>query len=118
MLGDLEAYVEPSWRLCWAHLGPMLGHLGAHVGPSWAILGAMLGLCWPILRLILAHFGTMLGQKGKSTKHRNFFFMVFLSRSKKHRKVADGGGRRDSRIAKASGLRQGHGPSTGPAARI
>ena len=101
MLGDLGAML--------GHLGPMLGHLGAILGH----LGAMLGLCWAILGLILGHLGARLGQGG--TPPSSFFpFMLFLSKSKKHRKLRGFSGADHwsavgarSRIAKASGLRPG-----------
>ena len=97
ILGLSWAYVGPSW----GHVGPKLGHLGAHLGP-------ILGLCW---------------SKGPPI----FFsrFMLFLSKSKKHRKLrgfsgaehrsAVGGG---SRIAKATAFGRGLCRSTGPAGPI
>ena len=102
-VGPAWAYVGPSWT----HLGPMLGHLGAMLGLSWAILG-----------LILGHLGAMLGQGGTP---QSFFsrFMLFWSKSKKHRKLRGFSGADHwsavgarSRIAKASGLRPGRRPRT------
>ena len=98
MLGDLGAMLGHLGPMLghlgasWSHVGPMLGHLGAHLGPSW-------GLGW-----------------GKGVPPQVFFsrFMLFLSKSKKHRKLRGFSGvdhwsavGARSRIAKASGLRPG-----------
>ena len=63
MLAHLEAYVGPSWGLCWPILRPMLAHPEAFVGPSWPIL---------------SHKGRKMRKNGKSTKHRKTrgFLMV------------------------------------------
>ena len=60
ILAPCWAYVGPSWD----HVGPRLGHLRAHLGPFWGYVGA----------------------RGVPP---NFFsqFMLFLSKSQKHRKL-------------------------------
>ena len=45
-LGDLGAFLGPSWAILGAvlgHLGAVLGHLGGRLGPSWGHLGGRLG---------------------------------------------------------------------------
>ena len=113
MLGDLWAMLGLGWAIlgpCWAILGLCS-----------AIFGAMLDLCRAILELILGHLGAMLAQGG--TPPNVFFrFMLFFSKSKKHRKLRGFSGAEHrsavaggSRIAKATAFDRGLCRSTGPA---
>ena len=103
---------------CWGHVGPMLGHLGPILGLCWAILG----LCGAILGPSGAYVGPSWGPSWLilwlcwGTGYPDFFFrfMLFLSKSKKHRKLRGFSGAEHrsaagarSPIAKASGLRPG-----------
>ena len=104
-MGSCWAILGPCWAilgLCWAILGPswaILEPCWAYVGPSWGSSWAILGLGW-----------------GKGVPPQVLFsrFMLFLSKSKKHRKLRGFSGADHwsavgarSRIAKASGLRPG-----------
>ena len=83
-------------------------------GPSWSHVGPKLG-----------HLGAMLGARGCPSNFLFFRFMLFFSKSQKHRKLlgfsvaehrsAVGAG---SRIAKATAFGRGRCPSTGPAGPI
>ena len=105
-VGPSWGHLGPSWGHLgpsWSHVGPMLGQLGAQLGPSWGYVGA------------------------RGVPPQDFFsrFMLFFSKSKKHRKLrgfsvtehrsAAGAG---SRIAKATAFGRGRCRSTGPAGPI
>ena len=61
MLAHLRAMLAHLGAML-AHLGAMLAHLEAYVRPSW-------GLCWPMLTHLEPQ-APKNGKKGKSTKHR------------------------------------------------
>ena len=71
MLGLCSAILGP----CWAHVGPSWGILE----PCWASVGPSRGSSWPVLALCWG--------KGAPPQFSFFRFMLFLSKSQKHRKL-------------------------------